>query len=63
MIKNKSHLINLKKLYAYIRTSNFGVEAERSHFFLQFEPENVLSMFLKLCSIVFQLINADVTRN
>ena len=40
----------------FIRTSNFGAEADRSYlfFFLRFEPENVLSMFLKLCGIVFQ---------
>ena len=40
--------------FLFIRTSNFGAEAERSYFFLRFEPENVLSMFLKLCGIVFQ---------
>ena len=31
----------------FIRTSNFGAEAERSHiFFLRFEAKNVLKMFL-----------------
>ena len=30
----------------FIRTSNFGAEAERSYIFLQFEVENVLKMFL-----------------
>ena len=34
-------------LFLYIRTSNFGAEAERFYFFLRFEPENVLNMFLK----------------
>ena len=35
-------------LFIFIRTSNFGAEAERSYFFfLRFEPENVLNMFLK----------------
>ena len=38
----------------FIRTSNFGAEAGPSYFSLQFEPENVLSMFLKLCGIVFR---------
>ena len=40
----------------FIKTSNFEAEAERS-FFLRFELENFLSMFLiKLCGIVFQCI-------
>ena len=30
----------------FIRTSNFGAEAELSYIFLQFEAENVLKMFL-----------------
>ena len=30
----------------FIRTSNFGAEAERSYIFLPFEVENVLKMFL-----------------
>ena len=30
----------------FIRTSNFGAEAERSYIFLRFEAENVLKMFL-----------------
>ena len=47
------------KYTLFIRTSSFGAEAERSYFiiiifFLRFEPENVLSMFLKLCGIVFR---------
>ena len=46
----------------FIRTSNFGTEAERSYFFLRFKPENVLNMFLKLCGIVFKYINADVNK-
>ena len=45
---------NLDTFFFFIRTSNFGVEAERSYIFLRFEPENVLGMFLKLCGIVFQ---------
>ena len=31
----------------FIRTSNFEAEAERSHLFLRYEPENVLNMFVK----------------
>ena len=34
----------------FIRTSNFGVEAERSHIFLRFETENELKMFLNYIS-------------
>ena len=30
----------------FIRTSNFGAEAERSYIFLRFQAENVLKMFL-----------------
>ena len=33
-------------LFFFIRTSNFGDEAERSYTFLRFEAENVLKMFL-----------------
>ena len=32
--------------FFFIRTSNFGAEAERSYIFLRFEAENVLTMFL-----------------
>ena len=32
--------------FFFIRTSNFGAEAERSYIFLRFEAENVLKMFL-----------------
>ena len=32
--------------YFFIRTSNFGAEAERFYIFLRFEAENVLKMFL-----------------
>ena len=32
--------------FFFIRTSNFGAEAERSYTFLRFEVENVLEMFL-----------------
>ena len=31
-------------------------------FFLWFEPEKVVNMFLKICGLVFQYINSDVTR-
>ena len=33
-------------LFFYIRTSNFGAEAERSYFFFRFEAENVLKTIL-----------------
>ena len=32
--------------FFFIRTSNFGAEAERSFIFLRFEAENVLNVFL-----------------
>ena len=32
--------------FFFIRTSNFGAEAERSYIFLRFEGENVLKLFL-----------------
>ena len=32
-------------LFFFIRTSNFGAEAERSYFFFRFEAENVLKTF------------------
>ena len=35
----------------YIRTTNFGAEAERSYIFLRFEAENILKMFLNLQGI------------
>ena len=47
--------------FIFIRTFNFGAEAERSYF-LRFEPENFLNMFLKLCGLVFKYINADVKK-
>lgn len=31
-------------------------------FFLWFEPEKVVNMFLKICGLIFQHINSDVTR-
>ena len=49
----------------FIRTSNFGVEAERSYIFLRFEPENVLKAvlnYLVYTTCTLQLINVDVTR-
>ena len=40
----------------YIRTSNFGAEAERSYFFFRFEAENVLKTFFHLMtSMVLKL--------
>ena len=32
--------------FFFLRTSNFGAEAERSYIFLRFEAENVFKMFL-----------------
>ena len=53
----REHIVHLSLLIAshtqihsvfffFIRTPNFGAEAERSYIFLQFEAENVLKMFL-----------------
>ena len=36
----------IHSVFFFIRTSNFGAEAERSYIFLRFEAENVLKMFL-----------------
>ena len=36
----------MNTLCFFIRTSNFGAEAERSYILLRFEAENVLKMFL-----------------
>ena len=36
----------LYTLCIFVRTSNFGAEAERSYIFLRFGAENVLKMFL-----------------
>ena len=45
-----SRFASLAHLYTvfvvFVRTSNFGAEAERSYIFLRFEAENVLEMFL-----------------
>ena len=39
-----SHILCIP--FFFIRTSNFGAEAERSYIFLRFEAENVFKMFL-----------------
>ena len=44
--------------FFFVRTSNFGAEAECS---LLFEPENVLNMFLKLCGTV--LVQSCISLN
>ena len=44
-----NHKVQEKTVHSgffFIRTSNFGVEAERSYIFLRFEAENVIKMFL-----------------
>ena len=38
----------IHSFFFFIRTSNFGAEAERSYFFLRFEPENVLNMLYSI---------------
>ena len=43
-VKNPGNISNYT-LFFFIRTSNFGAEAERSYIFLRFEAENVLKMF------------------
>ena len=51
--------------FFFIRTSNFGAEAERSYIFLGFEAENVLKMFLNYMvytTCIAVNSNADVTR-
>ena len=42
-MKNKLFTLGF---FFFIRTSNFGAEAERCYIFLRFEAENVLKMFL-----------------
>ena len=52
-------------VFFFIRTSNFGAEAERSYIFLRFEAENVLKMFLNYMvytTCIAVNSNADVTR-
>ena len=49
----------------FIRTSNFGAEAERSYIFLRFEAENVLKTFLNYmvyttCISVNQALPAEI---
>ena len=51
MYSDKARKLQLLKMsntlcFFFRRTSNFGAEAERSYFFLRFEAENVLKMFL-----------------
>ena len=55
------HLMALTRAYYsytivffFIRTSNFGAEADRYYTFLLCEAENVLKMFLNLQGIIFQ---------
>ena len=40
---------------SFMRTSNFGAEAERSYILLRFEAENVLKMFLNY--MVYTTVN------
>ena len=47
MNTHKNCTVLKEEYFFYIRTSKFGAEAERSHFF-RFDSKNVLSMFLKL---------------
>ena len=52
----------------FIRTSNFGAEAERSYIFLRSEAENVLKMFLNYmvyttCISVNQCGRAEIIKN
>ena len=51
VVKSSSRPDYTRLFFLYIRTSNFGAEAERSYIFLQFEVENVLKMFLNLKNI------------
>ena len=51
--------------FFFIRTSNFGAEAERSYIFLRFEAENVFKMFLTYmvyttCISVNQALPAEI---
>ena len=62
VLLNKKHGIVLLHSVFFIRTSNFGAEAERSYCFCQFEPEMFLGDVLKLPVIVSQEIYADVTK-
>ena len=68
--------LNLKCMYTlfffcfffFIRTSNFGAEAERSYIFLRSEAENVLKMFLNYmvyttCISVNQCGRAEIIKN
>ena len=43
---------------SFIRTSNFGAEAERSYIFLRFEAENVLKMFLNYIYTTYISVNS-----
>ena len=48
--------------FFFIRTSNFGAEAERSYIFLRCEAENVLKMFLNFHQALFHLITLVLER-
>ena len=50
---NKSLLL-IHHYFFFIRTSNFGAQADRSYTFLLCEAENVLKMFLNLQGIILQ---------
>ena len=47
-VKVVKHAFVPYKHWYFCHYTNFGAEAERSNFFLRFEPENVSNMFLKL---------------
>ena len=51
------YLMSLHSVF-FIRTSNFGAEAERSYIFLRFEAENVLKMFLNYIYITCISVNS-----
>ena len=46
-----------RKYTLFLRTSNFGAEAERSYFCFRFEAENVLKTFFFIWKI-YQLFNS-----
>ena len=65
MIFRSCKFLTLLHSVLFIRTSNFGAEADRSYVFLQFEAENVLKMFLNYmvyttCISVNQALPAEI---
>ena len=56
----RANSANLSTLCFFIRTSNFGAEAERSYLFLRFEAENVLKMFSILHSIRYMYFSKSM---